>query len=99
MLLASVLAARPVNAGGYPTKPDEQDKLCEAMGAKRGLSGAKDRAWFRENCTCAGSFCGKFDSPRFAARLDAAAKAARRTQGRSTAPVRQEREAGAAPRP
>jgi len=78
----------------YPTKPDEQDKLCERMGATPNLSTRPgDRLWFRANCTCAGALCGKFDSRRFFRRLDSAAKAleARRAVAdRSSAKRREE---------
>jgi hypothetical protein len=74
-LLAAL--ALPAQTADYPSKPDEMDKLCEVIGEAPNLSiPPKDRLWFKENCTCAGSAgCGNMGSERYGQRL-AVAKAA-----------------------
>lgn len=75
-----ILAGIPwaVVASEYPTNPEEQDKLCEAIGETPNIAvPPRDRLFMKENCTCAGETgCGKLGSKRFSDRLDAANRAA-----------------------
>lgn len=78
LAVALLIVAAPAYASdGYPTKPDEMDKLCEVIGEAPNLSvPPKDRLWFKETCVCAGKAgCGNVGSNRFTQRLAAATAA------------------------
>ena len=70
----ALLASLPGGAEDFPTHPDEVDRLCESLGGRNTSTlAARERQWFRENCTCAGAAgCGKVGSAGFYARVLAA---------------------------